>query len=75
MRPLLLTSCLLSAHEFFLPIIIDGVHPNKIMYARWGESVGEKLYQRIKPHLDLLEQKQRPPAARDSRVVDRLKQC
>ena len=33
---------------------IDGVHPNKKMYARWSETVGKKFYERIKLQLDLL---------------------
>jgi len=30
----------------------DGVHPNKRMYAKWAESVGNKFLERIHPALD-----------------------
>lgn len=44
--------------QSILPPILDGVHPNKRMYAKWSETVGKKLCQRIKPQIDLLWQKQ-----------------
>ncbi|KAL7542474.1 hypothetical protein ACHAXR_011820 [Thalassiosira sp. AJA248-18] len=34
----------------------DGVHPNKLMYAKWAELVGHKLYKHIVPQLDLVDQ-------------------
>ncbi|KAL3793756.1 hypothetical protein HJC23_013318 [Cyclotella cryptica] len=39
-------------------ISADGVHPNKRMYAKWSETVGKKIFQRIIPQLELIEQKQ-----------------
>ncbi|KAL9190576.1 hypothetical protein ACHAXT_000282 [Thalassiosira profunda] len=30
----------------------DGVHPNKLMYAKWAESCGHKLYRHILPKLE-----------------------
>lgn len=35
----------------------DGVHPNKKMYAKWGELVGHKLYKHIVPRIELVDQK------------------
>jgi hypothetical protein len=53
-------------------ISADGVHPNKVLYARWSESTGKKFYQRIKPQLELMERKQQ--LAAKVRVDQRLRQ-
>jgi len=36
---------------------LDGVHPNKRLYAKWAELVGHKLYKHVVPHTGLLEEK------------------
>lgn len=38
--------------------LADGVHPNKRMYAKWSESLGKKMCERIMPQLALIEKKQ-----------------
>jgi len=51
----------------------DGVHPNKIMYAKWGELVGDKLAAYVAPETeqDVLHADLPPAIAMDS---SRLKQ-
>lgn len=44
-----------NSHSYYF--FADGVHPNKRMYAKWSESVGKKLYQRIKPQLEQMKRK------------------
>jgi len=34
----------------------DGVHPNKRMYAKWGELVGHQLYTHIFPQIEFAEE-------------------
>lgn len=50
----------------------DGVHPNKRMYSRWAEYVGHKVYKRIVPQLEMVQQKRKRTV--EERVNTRLKE-
>jgi len=51
----------------------DGVHPNKRMYAKWGELIGHQLYNRIVPQIELAEESHERVSSERERIHSRRK--